>query len=145
ITIVAPTNPTLTPQLSPTPTPRQQFAASLGWLYGGLFHLARTAHRRIVDSVSLRGDSSQLYRAIRVFPVVVILLLRFELIAYFKGLCFRRTDPSDVLGMLAVVYAVWVNVRAWYLLPLLQSLVNLCTVLFIMQSVDRVVFILGCF
>ncbi|BAT97045.1 hypothetical protein LR48_Vigan11g142500 [Vigna angularis] len=123
----------------------QQLAASLGWLYGGVFHLARTAHRRIADSASLRGDSSRLYRAIRVFLVVVIVLLGFELVAYFKGWHFRRPDPSDVLGMLAVVYAVWVDVRARYMSPPLQSLANLCTVLFIVQSVDRVVLILGCF
>ncbi|WVZ17325.1 hypothetical protein V8G54_010307 [Vigna mungo] len=47
--------------------------------------------------------------------------------------------------MLPVVYAVWVDVRARYMSPPLQSLANLCTVLFIVQSVDRVVLILGCF
>jgi len=123
----------------------QQLAASLGWLSGGVFNLARTAHRRIADSASLRGDSSRLYRAIRVFLVVVIVLLGFELVAYFKGWHFRRPDPSDVLGMLAVAYAAWLDVRARYLSPPLQSLANLCTVLFIVQSVDRVVLILGCF
>nr|KYP43517.1 putative xyloglucan glycosyltransferase 6 [Cajanus cajan] len=47
--------------------------------------------------------------------------------------------------MLGVVYAKWLDVRAAYLSPPLQSLANLCTVLFIVQSVDRIILILGCF
>ncbi|TKY68690.1 xyloglucan glycosyltransferase 6 [Spatholobus suberectus] len=123
----------------------QQLAASLGWLSSGLLFLVRTANRRIADSASFRGDSSRLYRAIRVFLIVVIVLLGFELVAYFKGWHFSPPDPSDVLGMLGVVYAAWLDARASYLAPPLQSLANLCTVLFIVQSVDRVVLILGCF
>ncbi|XP_020238492.1 probable xyloglucan glycosyltransferase 6 [Cajanus cajan] len=123
----------------------QQLAASLGWLSNGLFHLFRTANRRIADSASFRGDSSRLYRAIRVFLAVVIVLLGFELVAYFKGWHFSPPDPTDVLGMLGVVYAKWLDVRAAYLSPPLQSLANLCTVLFIVQSVDRIILILGCF
>ncbi|KAK7286838.1 hypothetical protein RJT34_22132 [Clitoria ternatea] len=123
----------------------QQLAASLGWLSNGFFHLVRTANRRIADSASLRGDTSRLYRAIRVFLFLVIALLGFELVAYFKGWHFSPPDPSEVVGMVGVAYAKWLEIRASYLSPPLQSLANLCTVLFIVQSVDRVVLILGCF
>ncbi|XP_027335490.1 probable xyloglucan glycosyltransferase 6 isoform X1 [Abrus precatorius] len=123
----------------------QQIAASLGWLSNGFFFLVRTANRRIADSASFRGDTSRLYRAIRVFLIVVIVLLGFELLAYFKGWHFSPPDPSDVVGMVGVVYATWLDVRVKYLSPPLQSLANLCTLLFIVQSVDRVVLILGCF
>lgn len=123
----------------------QQLAASLGWLSHGLLFLLRTAHRRITDSASFRGDTSRLYRAIRFFLITVLLLLVFELLAYFKGWHFSPPDPSDVLGVIGVVYSTWLDVRASYLSPPLQSLANLCTVLFIVQSVDRVVLILGCF
>ncbi|RDY10963.1 putative xyloglucan glycosyltransferase 6, partial [Mucuna pruriens] len=123
----------------------QQLAASLGWLSNGLLFLVRTANRRIADSASFRGDSSRLYRAIRVFLIVVIVLLGFELVAYFKGWHFSPPDSSDVLGMVGIVYATWLDVRASYLAPPLQALSNLCTILFIVQSVDRVVLILGCF
>ncbi|KAK7389340.1 hypothetical protein VNO78_24252 [Psophocarpus tetragonolobus] len=123
----------------------QHLAASVGALSGGLLFLLRTARRRVADSASLRGDTSRLYRAIRVFLAVVIVLLGFELVAYFKGWHFTPPDPSDVLGVIGVVYAAWLEIRASYLSPPLQSLANLCTVLFIVQSVDRVVLILGCF
>lgn len=47
--------------------------------------------------------------------------------------------------MLGVVYANWLEIRANYLGPPLQSLTNVCIVLFLIQSVDRIVLMLGCF
>lgn len=43
------------------------------------------------------------------------------------------------------IYAKWLKIRADYLAPLLQSLTNVCVVLFLIQSVDRFVLVLGCF
>lgn len=43
------------------------------------------------------------------------------------------------------IYAKWLEIRANYLGPLLQSLTNACIVLFLIQSVDRFVLVLGCF
>ncbi|WVY95092.1 hypothetical protein V8G54_034180 [Vigna mungo] len=126
----APTNLTLTPPPPLTPTPHQQpqftgrrqrsvrgihmpAACRVAW-----FALGRRLppyphrHRRIADSTSLQGKLVRLYRVIRVFLMVVIVFLGFKLVAYFKGWHFRRPDPSDVLRMLVVVYAVWVNVHA---------------------------------
>ena len=42
------------------------------------------------------------------------------------------------------VYAKWLKIRADYLAPLLQNLTNVCIVLFMIQSVDRFVLVLGC-
>lgn len=44
-----------------------------------------------------------------------------------------------------VLYAKWLDIRARYLAPPLQSLANVCIVLFLIQSVDRVILVLGCF
>lgn len=126
----------------------QQIATSLAWISNGLVFLVRTANRRIASPDSQADSaSSRLYRAIRVFLIVVILLLGFELVAYFKGWHFSPpvVGSAEVLGMVGVVYARWLEIRAEYLAPPLQSLANLCTVLFIVQSVDRIVLILGCF
>lgn len=126
----------------------QQIAATVGLLSNGFFLLVRTANRRIVSRDSPADSaSSRLYRAIRVFLIVVIALLGFELVAYFKGWHFRRpaVGSAEVLGFVGVVYARWLEIRASYLAPPLQSLTNMCIVLFIVQSVDRIVLILGCF
>ena len=42
-------------------------------------------------------------------------------------------------------YLMWVFVRVEYLAPPLQFLANVCIVLFIVQSLDRLVLCLGCF
>lgn len=49
-----------------------------------------------------------------------------------------------MLGYVELVYANWLEIRAQYLAPPLQSLTNVCIVLFLIQSVDRVVLVLGC-
>ncbi|XP_061354685.1 probable xyloglucan glycosyltransferase 6 [Gastrolobium bilobum] len=128
----------------------QQIAASLAWISNGFLFLVRTANRRIASPDSRRADSgtSRLYRVIRVFLIVVIVLLGFELVAYFKGWHFSppaAATAAEMLGMVAVVYARWLEIRVNYLAPPLQSLTNMCILLFIVQSVDRIVLILGCF
>lgn len=70
--------------------------------------------------------------------MVVIVLLVFELVAYFDE------GGHDVYGLVGFVYGKWLVLRAVYLAPPLQSLTNMCIVLFLIQSVDRVVLILGC-
>ncbi|XP_054781051.1 probable xyloglucan glycosyltransferase 6 [Prosopis cineraria] len=124
----------------------QQIATSLAWLSNGFLSLVRTANRRIASPDS-RSDSksSRLYRAIKVFLVVVLLLLVFELVAYFKGWHFSPPSArADVYGMIGLIYARWLEIRANYLAPPLQSLTNMCIVLFLIQSIDRVILILGC-
>ncbi|KAJ7961621.1 Xyloglucan glycosyltransferase [Quillaja saponaria] len=126
----------------------QQIANSLAWISNGFVLLVRTANRRIASPDS-RADSSssRLYRVIKGFLFVVLLLLGFELVAYFKGWHFSPPSVGsvEVLGMVGFVYAKWLQIRANYLAPALQSLTNVCVVLFLVQSVDRVVLMLGCF
>ncbi|KAK4270170.1 hypothetical protein QN277_023249 [Acacia crassicarpa] len=124
----------------------QQIASFLAWLSNGFLSLLRTANRRIASPDSLSDSkSSRLYRVIKVFLVVVLLLLVFELVAYFKGWHFSPpTARADVYGMIGLIYAKWLEIRADYLAPPLQSLTNMCIVLFLVQSIDRVILILGC-
>lgn len=79
------------------------------------------------------------------FLILVILLLCFELVAYFKGWHFSPPSVESAEVMVEKVYATWLEIRANYLAPPLQSLTNVCIVLFLIQSVDRVVLVLGCF
>ncbi|KAJ6338978.1 hypothetical protein OIU76_008444 [Salix suchowensis] len=128
----------------------QQLATSLAWLTNGSVYLLRTANRRIAasrtDSPSDSSASSRrLYRIIKLFLLLVILLLCFELAAYFKGWHFSPPSMESAEAAVERAYAKWLEIRAGYLAPPLQSLTNVCIVLFLIQSVDRVVLMLGCF
>lgn len=126
----------------------QQIASSFASLAGASLSVLRTANRRIVASPA-DSPSSRLYRIIRFFLILVVVLLGFELLAYYKGWHFSRPRPSvgskELLDWLGLVYAWWLDIRAKYLAPPLQSLANVCIVLFLIQSVDRAVLVLGCF
>ncbi|GAV70771.1 Glyco_tranf_2_3 domain-containing protein [Cephalotus follicularis] len=124
----------------------QQLANSLAWITNASLHLLRTANRRISSSDSSSDSAtSKLYRAIKFFLILVILLLCFELVAYFKGWHFEPPSVGSTTAIVERVYANWLEIRANYLAPPLQSLANVCIVLFLIQSVDRVVLMLGCF
>ncbi|KAK9281244.1 hypothetical protein L1049_004140 [Liquidambar formosana] len=127
----------------------QQVASTLGYVTNGFLILIRTANRRISSSPAAKSSRSEsrLYRVIKVFLCVVLVLLCFELLAYFRGWHFSppSVGSAEVLGFLGVVYANWLQIRADYLAPPLQSLANVCIVLFLIQSVDRIVLVLGCF
>lgn len=128
----------------------QQIANSIAFLTNGFISIVRTANRRIVTSNSAphRSDS-KLYRVIKVFLTVSVILLVFELVAYFRGWHFSpptvESASAEVVDLVEYVYANWLDIRANYLAPPLQSLTNMCIVLFLIQSVDRVVLVLGCF
>ncbi|KAL8143881.1 hypothetical protein V2J09_016913 [Rumex salicifolius] len=125
----------------------QQICTSLSHLASRFVLLLRTANRRIAQPQPPHKHSdSRLYTVIRGFLFTVILLLIFELVAYFNGWHFSPPSlhRAEVLGMVELVYATWLRVRAEYLAPPLQSLMNVCIVLFLVQSVDRFILVLGC-
>ncbi|KAI9178316.1 hypothetical protein LWI28_025099 [Acer negundo] len=124
----------------------QQIANSLAWITNSFIFLLRTANRRIHSSESAPSDSphSKLYRVIKFFLFLVILLLCFELLAFFKGWHFSPPSVGSAELMVELLYAKWLQIRADYLAPPLQSLANMCIVLFLIQSVDRMLLVLGC-
>lgn len=123
----------------------QQITSLVASAASSLVSILRTANRRIAASAA-DSSSSRLYRIIRFFLILVLTLLGFELLAYYKGWHFSppSVGSKEVLGYVELVYANWLEIRAQYLAPPLQSLTNVCIVLFLIQSVDRVVLVLGC-
>ena len=83
----------------------------------------------------------KLYIFLKVFAFLAALLLGFEIIACVCTLI----RPFGVKGVFDLAYSSWVSIRVDYLAPPLQFLSNACVVLFIVQSVDRLVLSLGCF
>ncbi|GER31412.1 cellulose synthase-like protein [Striga asiatica] len=124
-----------------------QIAHSLSSLPGRFLSLARTAKRRISSaSHGSRSESSNFYKIIKFFLILSVCLLFIELVAYYRGWHFSPpTLEAGVEFSVEYIYAKWLEIRAKYLGPLLQSLTNVCIVLFLIQSVDRFVLVLGCF
>lgn len=99
---------------------------------------------------------TRFYSCIKVFLWLSVLLLGFEVAAYYKGWHFSAphiefqlqslwATPLGFKGIFDWIYSRWVLVRVEYLAPPLQFLANACIVLFLIQSIDRLVLCLGCF
>ncbi|MCL7032470.1 hypothetical protein MKW94_002610 [Papaver nudicaule] len=114
-----------------------------------------------IDSENENGGTSKtvktrFYSFIKLFLWFSVILLGFEIAAYFNGWQFEAPYlnfqqhfhlPSFEFqgGLFDFVYSRWVFIRVEYLAPPLQFLANACIVLFLIQSVDRLVLCLGCF
>lgn len=97
---------------------------------------------------------TRFYSCIKVFLWLSVLMLCFEIAAFFKGwhfgspklqLDYLWASPWGFKGVFGWIYAQWVLIRVEYLAPPLQFLANACIILFIIQSLDRLVLCLGCF
>lgn len=97
---------------------------------------------------------NRFYTCIKMFLWLSVVLLGFEIVAYFKGWHFSTTyldlqlqlpTGLGVRGVFDYLYSRWVLVRVEYLAPPLQFLINACIALFLIQSVDRLILCLGCF
>ncbi|KAF8023069.1 hypothetical protein BT93_F0533 [Corymbia citriodora subsp. variegata] len=97
---------------------------------------------------------ARFYTCIKVFLWLSIVLLGFEVAAYFKGwhygshnieLQHLLATSFSVKGIFDRLYSTWVSIRVEYLAPPLQFLANACVVLFLIQSLDRLILCLGCF
>jgi hypothetical protein len=116
--------------------------------------VAAAARRRVAagrtDSDVAPGENTALrarfYGCIRVFLVLSLLLLAVEVAAYLQGWHLEvEAGLLAVDGLFAAAYAAWMRARLDYLAPPLQFLTNACVVLFLIQSVDRLVLCLGFF
>ncbi|KAK6158732.1 hypothetical protein DH2020_006046 [Rehmannia glutinosa] len=96
------------------------------------------------------GNSKLMLKIIRVILVISLATLGFEVFAYLKGWhYFDNTNlyvlnGSDIQGLFHVIYVGWLEIRANYIAPFVQSVSTFCVVLFIIQSLDRLILCLGC-
>lgn len=146
-------------------------AGCLTSIASATFGLAAAVRRRVAsgrtdtdDADTNRGDTgrenltvkTRFYSCIKVFLSLSLVLLGFEVAAYYKGWHFGApdlqlqylytlTDPLAFKGLFDSLYSRWVLIRVEYLAPPLQFLANACIVLFLIQSLDRLILCLGCF
>ncbi|KAJ3674432.1 hypothetical protein LUZ60_005048 [Juncus effusus] len=132
-------------------------AGCLASLASASVKLASAAHRRVsagrTDNSGGRPDSSphRFYTCLKAFLWLSLVLLCFEVVAYYKEYHLRIPDYSMVISSLSLndlfhsVYTNWVSFRAGYIAPPLQFLSDTCVVLFLIQSADRLILCLGAF
>lgn len=129
-------------------------AGCLAWMAQGLWALLAAVKSRIITHratacTNSKPHKGRLYKTIVSFLMFAVLMLCFELIAHSKGWHFNHSHlrmPStlDLQGLLQSVYLAWLYIRAEYLGPPLQALVNACIFMFLIQSLDRAIQCLGC-
>ncbi|GLU11213.1 hypothetical protein SLE2022_279730 [Rubroshorea leprosula] len=108
--------------------------------------LASVKKRIVVSDISEEDKRSRrLYRFIKAFLAISVMALVIEIIAHFKKWNLMLIQPWEVQGLLQWSYMAWLSFRIEYIAPLVISLSNFCIVLFLIQSLDRLVLCLGCF
>ncbi|KAG6425115.1 hypothetical protein SASPL_115539 [Salvia splendens] len=135
-------------------------AGCLASIAAAFVSLGAVVRRRIAagrtdaaDPVENPKIKSRFYTAIKIALGLSLLLLGFELAAYIRGWHFEAPDLHlgriysgfAVRDLFGTVYSNWVRIRVGYIAPPLQFLTSACIVLFIVQSVDRLILCLGCF
>ncbi|WOK96312.1 putative xyloglucan glycosyltransferase 2 [Canna indica] len=134
----------------------------VAWLAAAAWALLGIIKKRLVSRREAEAPSDKpfkgrlLLKFLRVILVLSLVALVFELVAYCNGWHFQRPNlhlpenlhmpkTIEVEGWLHSAYLSWLSFRANYIAYPIQILSNICIILFIIQSVDRLILCLGCF
>lgn len=130
----------------------------IAWFGNCVCSLLSSVKKRVFfDAVESENESDKsmkaklLFRVIVTFLVMALAFLLFELVAHFKGLYYFHNhnlhipQSWEIKGLFHEVYVSWLRFRVDYIASTIQYLSNFCIVLFLIQSVDRMVLCLGCF
>jgi xyloglucan glycosyltransferase 4 len=128
-------------------------ASCIAWLATAMWALPRAIKERLANRPQEKPEKSRLlYKFIRAFLVISVAVLCLELVAYWKGWHFQRPDLNlhlpeklEISSWAHGLYIAWLGFRAAYIAYLIQILSKFCIVLFVIQSLDRLVLCLGCF
>ena len=126
------------------------------WFATVLWSLMGAIRKRLIDreGVTLESEKMEkgkvLFTVIKVFLVSSLVVLVFEVVAYLQGWHFGNPSlhiprAADLEGLMHLVYVAWLRFRGEYIAPPMQALSKFCIVLFLIQSVDRMVLCFGCF
>ena len=124
----------------------------LAWLATAFWSLLGSVKRRLCFTHRLGserlGRDRWLFTAIKLFLAASLSVLVFELVAYYKGWHYFKNIPTsklEIQSLFHLLYVGWLSLRADYIAPPVKALSKLCIVLFLVQSVDRLILCLGCF
>lgn len=129
----------------------------VAWLATILWALLGTIKRRLIQRQGVAVASEKLGKGKLILKIIKVLLvaslatLAFEVFAYLKDWHSYFDNPnlyiphtSDIQGLFHLSYVAWLEFRGQYIAPFVQSLSIFCVVLFIIQSLDRLILCLGC-
>ncbi|CAH1422947.1 unnamed protein product [Lactuca virosa] len=97
------------------------------------------------------GKGKFLFGFILCLLMTAMAFLGFEVIAhymrwpYFQEHNLHIPQTLEIRSWLHLIYVSWLGFRADYIAPLILSFSNFCVVLFLIQSLDRMILCLGCF
>ncbi|XP_073296127.1 xyloglucan glycosyltransferase 4-like [Primulina huaijiensis] len=123
--------------------------ACIPWLAMGLCSVFGSIKKRIASSDPNEEDpryrGRRLYRFIKVFLAISVAALLVETFAYFNKWDLSKLNPWEVQNLVQWCYVAWLRFRADYVAPLVVTISKFCIVLFIIQSLDRLIQCLGWF
>ncbi|XP_043703929.1 xyloglucan glycosyltransferase 4-like [Telopea speciosissima] len=119
----------------------------LFWLVKTFFAMVAAAKKRIIflrrrEEPKNRGG---LLRFVKVLLLVSMAALFLDVIAHLKGWNLGLIQPLKAQSSIHWSYLGWLSFRADYIAPMIKGLSKFCIVLFLVQSLDRLLLCLGCF
>ncbi|XP_073000814.1 probable xyloglucan glycosyltransferase 5 [Typha latifolia] len=134
----------------------------VAWLAAGTWALLGAIKKRFIcwkessQEGEKFGKSKLLFRFLRGLLVLSLVTLAFEMTAYWNKWHFQSPnlnvaenlhipEVTEIRGLMHTAYITWLSFRADYIAYLIQALSNFCVVLFMIQSLDRMILCFGCF
>ncbi|XP_073055448.1 probable xyloglucan glycosyltransferase 5 [Primulina eburnea] len=127
----------------------------VAWLGAILWGLLGAIKKRLIFRQGVAFASEKLGRGklmlkvIKSFLTILLGILGFEVVAYFKGWHYFE-NPNlyvphtyDIQGLFQLFYVAWLEFRVRCIAPFVLSLSTFCIVLFLIQSLDRLILFLG--
>ncbi|KAL3526023.1 hypothetical protein ACH5RR_014395 [Cinchona calisaya] len=127
----------------------QRALGCIPWLATALLGMFASVKKRIALSDATDEEykyKGRLYKFIKAFLTISVVALVVEIIVYFQkwDLSLVRR-PWEIQGVFQWSYMAWLSLRVDYAAPFLVMLSKFCIVLFMIQSLDRLVLCVGCF
>ncbi|XWS40785.1 hypothetical protein CRYUN_Cryun17cG0025300 [Craigia yunnanensis] len=124
-----------------------RIVACISWLAMAFKTMLLSVKKRIAlsDVNEEEAKSRRLYRFIKAFLVISIVSLVIEIVAHLKKWNLNLIHPWEVQGLVQWSYMAWLSFRVDYIAPLVLTMSKFCIVLFLVQSLDRLILCLGCF
>ncbi|CAI0455450.1 unnamed protein product [Linum tenue] len=128
----------------------------ISWLAVGSNSLFKSIKKRVSQSEASADEVEEqdmeprsrgkLYNFIKAFLAISIGALVVEVVAHYNKWNLNLVQPPwEVQGLVQWSYMAWLSFRLDYIAPTVMMLSQFCIVLFLIQSLDRLVLCLGCF